>query len=123
MVKAIVIPQGVTNEIIKDLLSLIDDALTRAQFDYARAKRAYENLERRLKTTVKSYYVGYKDDNTDRTADAKALKQAAEEGLVAQVQEAYSRYMFMDAVVSVLDAKRGMLITDSAILKIEAGLK
>lgn len=123
MVKAIVIPQDVTNEIIKGLLSLIDDALTRAQFDYARAKRAYENLERHLKTTVKSYYVGYKDDNTDRTADAKALKRAAEEGLVAQVQEAYSRYMFMDAVVSVLDAKRGMLITDSAILKIEAGLK
>ncbi len=122
-VQEITIPQDVTEGVIKFLLSRIDDVLTRAQFDHARAKRAYENADRRLKTVIKAYYVSFKSQYSDKTADAYATRQANDEGLIAQVQEAYSRYIFMDAVTSILDAKRSMLITDSTVLKIEASLK
>ena len=122
-VLSITIPQDITEGVIKLLLSRIDEVLTRAQFDYARSKRAYENLERRLKTRTKAYYVDFKASYSDKTADAHATKRVDDEGLTHQVQEAYNRYTFMDAVISVLDAKRSMLITDSGILKIEASLK
>ena len=122
-VKSIVISATVTETNIKTLIAEIDVVLSMASFDFARAKTAWENQERREKTFTKDYFVRYKDEGcSDKMADARAVKKAEEEGIYNLLNETRRRFNFMQAVLSTLNAKREMLITDSGILKLEASL-
>ena len=123
LVKDIVIMPDISETDIKVLISHIDNALTEAYFDYARAKTAYENSERREKTLTRDYLVMYKNEGcSERIADAQAVYEAETENIYYILNETRRRFNFMTAVLNTLNAKREMLITDSGILKLEASL-
>jgi hypothetical protein len=124
LVKGIAIEADITPQIIKGLISQIDEVLNEVYFDYSRAKSAYEAASNREKTFTKDYFVRFKDEGaSDKLADAKATKKAEDERIYYHLNETRRRYNFMQAVIDLLETKREMLITDGGVLKLEASLK
>lgn len=113
----------ISEQMFKDAIAQIDEVLSEAQFDYSRAKSAYQQMETSEKVTVKEYFVMYKEEgNSDKLSEALSIKKVNSENVYARTNEARRRYNFMQAVIDLLRDKREMLITDSAILKIESSL-
>jgi hypothetical protein len=113
----------INEQMFKDVIAQIDETLSEAQFDYSRAKSAYQQMETVEKVTIKEYFVSFKEEgNSDKLSEALAVRKANSENVYSRTNEARRRYNFMQAVIDLLRDKREMLITDAAILKIETSL-
>lgn len=125
-VREIRIPADIDEGRVKNLVAMIDDVYTSAAFDYAHHKALYENQKDMERATTKALQSSLRREITprpsDRLAESMAYEEAINMGIYDRLSEYREKFLFMQAVIDSLDAKRNMLITDSSALKIEASL-
>lgn len=136
-IKEIVISPSISEQDIKEIIAKLDAIFSDAYFDYTRAKTAYERIQRKNKTLAKSLFLTAKGGGvedlgprpSDETAKAWAEAKLAEMGGDDEPnplwleEQTTARFNFMSAVIDLLNTKRQMVITDQAVLKLEASLQ
>ena len=118
LVKDIVIMPDISETDIKVLISHIDNALTEAYFDYARAKTATKTQSVE-KTFTRTISLGIRTKAVATGWQTHRRFKSETENIYYVLNETRRRFNFMTAVLNTLNAKREMLITDSGILKLE----
>lgn len=129
-------PEPTTKDVMK-LTSMIDTLLTEGLLDMAYIKRKYQNLDMQMKLAERETFAILKQKppgnltNTKLTENdikglvVKYLKShpatpGATGSIYSLVQGAEQRFVFMDALVKMLSEKKGALISDNGMLKIES---
>lgn len=137
---SIQLPEQVTPQDIMALNARLDELATPVMWLYQQTKRTYEAIQMDRKNAEKQVYMIVKDA-VDANGNPTGKKRTEGEIAAAIVEylnqtpvgdypnsiyvmekAAMERYLFMDAVVSVLKQKAEKLITDLGAVKLEASL-
>jgi hypothetical protein len=139
-IQQIRISPGVTPTDIKVIISQIDELLSEASYDYYSTKQALDEMVSRTDVAEKEFYLRARADGavewprsdgvvvkikvTDEVAKSWAKTKVAQDPtLTNRLLETRRRFGFMDRLFKDLELKRDSLVTDSGVLKLEAGLK
>lgn len=140
-VGSIVIPDEPNPRDILSINAMIDSINTIARIEHATYKRLFEKFSRRRKNSETEVYVIVKNNlpvdvngNVEKKTESE-MKSLGTRYLTTTpdkdfgsgvytiyqlVDMAEERYIFMDAVIRLLDDKAGIMITDSGAMKLEA---
>ncbi len=130
LVTQITIPEDPEPNDIKYVVSAIDSVYAEARLDLAKARRGHDRIERKYKLASKEAYLAVKDaGKTEKDKEALAVAYIRSTKLDADpmpvtdmLDIAEERYLFMQAVVDVLNDKSNKCIIENGLLKIDVSL-
>lgn len=134
--QSIIIPPEPTTKDVMQITSKIDTLLSEALFDLSHIKRNLSLYKNKMNLAEKEAFVICKQQ---QIAQSNKVTENEVKGLVVQylkthpldngkysiyvlMQNTEYRYTFIESVVNILTEKKGSLISDSAMMKIESSL-
>ncbi|MEW6770085.1 MAG: hypothetical protein AB1330_01650 [Bacillota bacterium] len=130
--KRVTVPAQITEGHVKSMNSLIDDLYTEVVFDYTAVKDALEDVKRKIEVVLKANYKG-PNERARMGAAIEAAKNfrigVKEDGNPEYVNlfeietRLRRRFLFLDAILKILQQKSDRLLSDLAVLKIESNLR
>jgi hypothetical protein len=131
-VKTIDIPADPTTGDIKRITSEIDSILSEALTDFAYIRRNFEKYDTLMKLATTEAFSTVKSSipTTQKPTEAEVksqvvtyLKKTPLQGMKLPIYDLVmnyeERHIFMQEIIRILEGKKGALVTDNAMLKIE----
>ena len=130
LITQIHVPEDPDTNDIKFIVAALDSVYAEARLDLAKARRGHDRIERKYKLAMKEAYLAVKDaGKTEKDKEALAVAYIRTTKLDADpmpvtdmLDIAEERYLFMQAVVDVLNDKSGKCITENGLLRIDVEL-